>query len=316
MSASGRPYEFSDNQWLRRHWSPFWRRLFGTWDWKPAAETALPPTRKTFTEDVNHDLVAPVDTPVPDILLGEEGRITLPRPYKGYPVAHLPGTPYQVGDSRNGWVTLREFSSRVGIDRPVKFPKPVDHNGRIHYESAPTPGWVSAQGGWADNHVCVYDRATGHFHEAIGYNAIFDTVAAFGEFDENGDLVDGRGVIWSKHPIGPYIFDLEHDQPHSLLFVASMAAGGDEDPPQFPWVGRVLTLSEEAKGRIPDFPAGSPMDRFARSVAEHPIIMSDHGGGNSFRWRYGSKAVMESLDWKGWDLHITDLVPADGKTGF
>ena len=312
------PYEFSNSQWTRRCWSAFWRWLTGTWPWHPKDETPLPGHRKTFTAPVDQSLVAPVDTPIPAILNDEKGRIGLPRPYGGYSCwrVHLPGTPYQVGNSvKYGWVGMRHLNLEYGDDAPIKFPRPVDHNGALHREGAPLPSWVAAQGGWADNHILIYDEATGWFYEAIGYNVLANSVAAYGIFDENAELVEGRGVIWSKDPIGPYIFDLENDAPHSLLLVVTNAAGGDNDPPQFPWWGRILTLSDAAKERIPEFEPGSPEDRFARSVRDFPIIMSDHGGGSGFRYRYGNHQFMQSLDWKGWNLHLNDLVPADGKTG-
>ena len=315
----GNPYEFTNDQWFRRHWAPFWRRLFGTRDWFPVKETALPGDRYTETTLVEESLIAPVDTPIPDALLGSAGRIGLPEPYPGYSgwAVHKPGTPYQVGNSEEyGWITLTHFNLEYGANRGVKFPRPKDFGGALHREGAPLPSWVAAQGGWADNHICIYDEATGFFYEAIGYNVLFNSVAAYGIFDRSGTLVEGRGVIWSKDPIGPHIFAMEHDQPHNLLLVVSMAAGGDNDPPQFPWNGRRLTLSEEAKSRIPNFFPNSPEDRFAQSVANFEIITSDHGGGCGFRWTCGDQELLRNLDWQGWELHMSDLVPCDGKTGF
>ena len=313
----GNPYEFSNAQWTRRCWSPFWRWITGTWPWVPVKETPLPADRYTAQDLVIPGSEGPVDTPPPATI--KNRKINLPAPYKGYGCfsVDLPGTPYQVGNSStHGWKTLTHFNLEYGNNDKIQFPAPKDHGGHWHREGAPLPSYVAAQGGWADNHICVYDEATGYFYEAIGYNVLFESVAAYGVFDGAGNLVEGRGVVWSKDPIGPYIFDLEHDQPHQLLLVVTMEAGGDNDAPQFPWVGRRLTLSSEAIDRIPDFKRGSVEDRFARSVSEYEIVMSDHGGGSSFRWVCGNQEVLQNLDWQGWELTLDDLVPCDGKTGF
>lgn len=312
------PYEFDYNQWTRRYWSPFWRKLFGTRDWKPVKETPLPHHRWTA-----QDMVIPydykVDTPIPEILEGPAGNIGLPAPYPGYGpwAVHLPGTPYQVGNSHLcGWRQLRHFNAEYGDNKMIQFPMPKDHGGNWHREGAPLPSFVAAQGGWADNHICVYDEHTGWFYEAIGYNILFESVAAYGIFDNEGSLVEGRGVIWSKDPIGPYIFDMTTDTPHQLLLVVSNAAGGDNDPPQFPWVGRRLTLSEEGRAKVPVYESGTPEWAFARSVMEYEIVVSDHGGGCGFRWVCGDQELLQQLDWQGWQPHMSDLVPCDDKTGF
>ena len=313
----GNPYEYSNNQWHRRCWSPFWRWITGTWNWVPKKETPLPFNRYTAQDLVIPGSEGPVDTPPPASI--KNRRIGLPGPWGGNQChnVHLPGTPYQVGNSRtHGWKPLKHFNLEYGENKTIQFPKPKDHGGHWHREGAPLPSWVAASGGWADNHICVYDEDTGYFYEAIGYNVLFNSVAAYGIFDASGALVDGRGVIWSKDPIGPYIFDLQGDEPHQLLLVVTMEAGGDNDPPQFPWFQRRLTLSDEAINRIPDFKRGSVEDRFARSVSEYEIVMSDHGGGSGFRWVCGDQEVLKNLDWQGWELTLDDLVPCDGKTGF
>ncbi len=315
----GNPYEMNNAQWSRRCWAPFWRRLFGTWPWKPQAETPLPKHRYTGLDLVIPGSEGPVDTPPPAEILGKDGKIELPAPYRGYGcfAVHLPGTPYQVGNSRtHGWRTLRHFNLTYGNNHDISFPVPKDNGGAFHREGAPMPSIVSATGGWADNHICVYDEDTGFFHEAIGYNVALNSVAAYGVFDRNGDVVEGRGVIWSKDPMGPHTFDMSTDDPHQLLLVVSNAAGGDDDDPQFPWLGRRLTLSEEGRAKVPEFEPGTPEWRFAKSVTDYEIIMSDHGGSSSFRWVCGDQKLLQGLDWKGWGLHVKDFVPCDGKRGF
>lgn len=314
-------YEMTPAQWQRRHWSPFWRWITGTGTFhEPTNTTPLPGDRYVERVPVDPYSVAEVDTPLPVKNTGyssNTGGIGLPRAYGGYPSERTAGTPYQVGDSEVGWKVLRVLNAQYGVDMPVNFPMPIDNGGQWWVESNPTRNDAMAlsnfgtSGAHYDAHVCVYDRSTGWYYEAIGYNVFWETVSAYGIWDGNGNQVAGRGVVASKTALSPYTWSPDTDLPHSLTLVVS---GSDHAEPTWPWLGRRVTISEEAKDRIPHFPEGSAERVFADSVSQYPILISDHGGHNGFRYVAGSKAL-KSVDWQGWTLNLADLRPCDGLTG-
>lgn len=314
------PYAMTDAQWHRRDWHPFWRRLFGTWPYRavdPAEVTPLPVARGVATEQVDPNLVRSVDTPLPGDLQGEDGWVTMPEAYRGYPAERYPGVPYQLGDSSLGTIPIRVVDVKNGIDYPTELPRPVDLGGRLFVESNPTPDHVMAQanmglsGAHYDAHVQVYDLATDTYHECIGYNPAGPTVLGHGVHDRDGNLLEGRYTIWGKFTMGRYLWDADNDVTHALTLTVK---GSDEAEPSWPWWNRRLTLSADAKSRIPEFAPGTPEANFVACVTRHPVRVGDHGGRNVFRYRALARAL-DRLDWQGWRLHMSDFIPADGLTG-
>jgi len=303
-------YEMSRNQWWFRE-NAFWRWITRTWPWRAPVVTPLPIGRYVEDTELDKSLIAEVDTKLPMLNRGPfytDGKIRLPMDYPGYPAIHDPGTPYQVGDSSKGWRSVHWLNHEYGINETVKIPRPVDHNGAWFIEGNPQPQFV-LNGYVNDRHIMVYDRATGHYHEAIGFQN--GGVESYGEFDENGELVYGKPVIVSKVALGPYIFDPDNDVPHSLTLTV---AGDDKAEPTFPWFNRFVTLSPAAKAAIPEFAPGTVEWVFAESLRRFPILIGDHGGNNNFRTRSMS-VRLRNVNWQGWTLHLTDLQPCDGKTG-
>ena len=306
-------YEFTQQQWLFPGFRKKGSFLWWSWPgWNEPKVTPLPATRGVHRTPVDPNLVAPVDTPLPEKNLGlaySKGGIRLPRPYK-QGLERSPGTPYQLADSSKGTIPIRVINTVHGIDYVAQYPKPVDNYGQLWIESNPTPNYVMAGSNHYDRHLFMYDIATDTYHEAIGF--AFGNVNSHGVFDRDGNLIDGwRPVVAAKEAVGPYLFDPDTDIPHSLSL---SVAGRDEAEPTWPWLGRKMTFSEEGKAKIPEFEEGSVEKLFVDCVTQYPIIVGDHGGHNNFRVRAGSERL-KSVDWQGWQPNLEDLVPCDGITG-
>ena len=306
-------YEFTQQQWLipafRKKGSFLWWNWPG---WNEPKVTPLPQTRGVHRTPVDPNLVAPVDTPLPEKNTGlayNRGGIVLPHPYR-QGMERSPGINYQVGDSSLGTVGIRVLNTVYGVDYTARMPRPVDHNGQLWVEDNPTPNHVISSTNHYDGHILIYDIATDTYHETIGYG--WGNVASHGVFDRDGNLVDGwKPVIAAKEALGPYVFDPDTDIPHSITLTVS---GSDHAEPTWPWLGRRVTLSDEGKAKIPNFPEGSVEKLFVDCLTQYPILIGDHGGRNVFRYRSGSERL-KTVDWQGWQLNLADLVPCDGKTG-
>lgn len=308
----------TNDQWIRRKWHPFWRNLFRTGAFHSVERvTPLPHDRATAFRSPTSDRTDHPELPL--ALQGAAGRIGLPSSYGGYPREFEPGTPYQVGDSTKGARIVTLYNAQYGHSRPIELPMPVDFSGQFHVEGNPTPNWAMSlananpAGAFYDCHILIFDRATGRYHEAIGYNVHTNTVSGYGCFDPDGGWVDGAPVIAAGEPLGPLMWDPDSDwrgKPHSLTL---SVFGSDKAEPTWPWLGRWVTLSQAALERIPTFPAGSTEADFVRHLRQ-PILIGDHGGGNGFRYRSNS-AALRTADWQGWELHMRDLEPCDGKVG-